>query len=174
MVQNLTGQTVGLGLCSAQLTVSILTPIINAWPHSKFEPTFIFKFKPPFSHILVTKTLTSPSSDQNPSIMISDLIYPELKTTDKIKFAGENFIIWKLKIDFVLADNKVDYVLTDPIPIGDQNQWLSDDSTCCQLIIDTVEDQFHTLILPAYKPPTAKSIMETINKFCNFCSMNKT
>ncbi|KAL9418899.1 hypothetical protein AB3S75_036787 [Citrus x aurantiifolia] len=50
--------------------------------------------------------------------LLSDLVYPELKTTGRLELGSmaTAFRIWRHKLDFVLADKKLKYVFTDPIP----------------------------------------------------------
>ncbi|OMO93991.1 hypothetical protein CCACVL1_06236 [Corchorus capsularis] len=52
-------------------------------------------------------------------LILSELIYPELKTTYRLTYSGTNFHICRSKVDFIIVENQVNYVLTEPKPTID-------------------------------------------------------
>lgn len=96
--------------------------------------------------------------------MLSHIIYPELRTTGKLSINCDNYLIWKPKILFVLADNGVDDVLTtsnstDP-------QWRRRDELARILHILPSLDAYFLSIYAKYS--TAKSIMDSLENHFKF------
>ncbi|OVA02753.1 zinc finger protein [Macleaya cordata] len=103
--------------------------------------------------------------------MISQFAYKELTTTRKLNSSGSKFLIWKSKMDFVLFDIGVSYVLTDPRPVDPTEEtsieerekykkWVSDDFTCRHAILGAMEDNL-MLVFDRYN--TAKEIMDALS-----------
>ncbi|XP_010264577.1 PREDICTED: uncharacterized protein LOC104602546 [Nelumbo nucifera] len=104
--------------------------------------------------------------------MIFEIVYPELISTRKLKVDGSNFDSWKNKIELVLSDLKVDYVLTDPKPTDPTDdsseehrelhrKWLSDDSTCRHLMLGAMDDKMFGFS-NGYK--TTEAMMDALTK----------
>ncbi|GMI88899.1 hypothetical protein HRI_002559200 [Hibiscus trionum] len=90
---------------------------------------------------------------------ISDIIYPELKTSSRLEYLGTNFHIWRTKLDFVLKDHGVHYVLTpNPNPNPD-HKWVGDDRHARRLILETLHEH---LYMSYHKHETAKSLMDAL------------
>ncbi|OMP02457.1 Zinc finger, CCHC-type [Corchorus olitorius] len=102
----------------------------------------------------------------NNDLTLSKLIYPELKTTYRLSHSGTNFHIWRSKLDFVLVDNQVNYVLTEPKPSKDNlddvvrhDKWAVNDFKARHIILGTLDDN---LYMTYQKQDTAKSLMEAL------------
>lgn len=101
---------------------------------------------------------------------LSELVYPELKTTNKLNpdATAPNFHVWKTKLNFVLLDNNVDYVLTDsnpPSPEDDavaHRKFRRDDSAARHIILGTLHDD---LFMCYHHHDTAKSLMDALTGF---------
>ncbi|KAI3908555.1 hypothetical protein MKX01_009357 [Papaver californicum] len=95
--------------------------------------------------------------------MISEFVYRELTTSRKLTSSGDKFSIWKTKIDFVLSDIQVSYVLQQPKPDSapeseTHRKWIMDDFTCRHAILSTLEDDLVIVFDHGYD--TAKEIMD--------------
>ncbi|PIA32400.1 hypothetical protein AQUCO_04500184v1 [Aquilegia coerulea] len=104
---------------------------------------------------------------------VFEMVYPELKSTYKLGNPKTKFAIWRSKIQFVLFDLGIDYVLTDPKPIEPKpdssesdlthyEKWIDDDFICRHVILGTMEDNHFHIFDQMYK--TAKDLMEGITK----------
>ncbi|KAI3874750.1 hypothetical protein MKW98_019323 [Papaver atlanticum] len=97
--------------------------------------------------------------------MISEFVYRELTTTRKLNSSGDKFPIWKTKIDFILSDIEVSYVLQQPKPDSppdseEHKKWIMDDFTCRHAILGTLEDDLIVVFDHGYD--TAKEIMDAL------------
>ncbi|KAM7496423.1 hypothetical protein LguiA_020837 [Lonicera macranthoides] len=105
-------------------------------------------------------------------LSLSEMLYPELKTTLRLNHMGTRFTIWRRNLSTVLTVNNVNYVLTDPKPPEEDtvshNKWLTDDFTCRHIILGTMEDN---LFLSFHNHPTAKSLMDSLDFFFNSPSL---
>ncbi|XP_062018184.1 uncharacterized protein LOC133734579 [Rosa rugosa] len=111
--------------------------------------------------------------DSDSEFSLSAMVYPELKTTHRLDF-GVNFHIWRQKIGFVLVDNKVNYVLTDPKPpendVARHQKWIHDDFIARHLIMGTLNDHVYM----CYEThETAKSLMDALTATYTQPSMTK-
>ncbi|XVF68478.1 hypothetical protein PTKIN_Ptkin11bG0006000 [Pterospermum kingtungense] len=110
-------------------------------------------------------------------INLSEIIYPELKTTYRLNYSETNFHIWRDKLDFVLKENKVNYVLTERKPSKDNqdeaashDKWVADDFKARHIILGTLHDH---LYMSYHEHETAKSIMDGLTRLFTRPSMAK-
>lgn len=107
---------------------------------------------------------------------LSQLVYPELKTTYRLNYTGStNFHIWKSKLGFVLVDNRVEYVLARPLPDKQADpeahqKFLDDDFTARHIILGSLDD---ALIISFKHQETAKSLMDALTSYFTKPSMSK-
>ncbi|OMO55530.1 hypothetical protein COLO4_35929 [Corchorus olitorius] len=99
-------------------------------------------------------------------LTLSELIYPELKTTYKLTYYGTNFHIWRSKLDFVLVQNQVNYVLTKPKPTKDNSddivrhdKWAAVDFKAHHIILGTLDDN---LFMTYQKQDAAKLLLSAL------------
>lgn len=100
--------------------------------------------------------------------------YPELQTTLRLDFAVDYFHTWKDKLDFVLINKDVDYVLTVPKPpeneVAGYKKWIRDDRIARYLIIGAMHERLYS----SYKEhETAKSLMDALTATFTKPSMMK-
>ncbi|XP_019167568.1 PREDICTED: uncharacterized protein LOC109163259 isoform X3 [Ipomoea nil] len=103
--------------------------------------------------------------------MISDKIYPELKTTGSLSSKHDNYyLIWKSKILFVLADYGLDDVLTTPVDSTDP-QWLNRDKWARYFhILPSLDEDLRATY--SYLP-TVKAIMDALESHFNFVTVSR-
>eukprot|EP00268_Persea_americana_P052720 TRINITY_DN5919_c0_g1_i1.p1 TRINITY_DN5919_c0_g1~~TRINITY_DN5919_c0_g1_i1.p1 ORF type:complete len:250 (+),score=27.56 TRINITY_DN5919_c0_g1_i1:105-752(+) len=94
---------------------------------------------------------------------ISELVYSDLISTDKKLTSSSSppeFRRWKRKIEFVLSDAHLKYVLSDPKPTdASLNQWVSDDERARSMILFAMDD----LLFDVYSAhETAKLLMDSL------------
>ncbi|KAI3986476.1 hypothetical protein MKX01_037758 [Papaver californicum] len=109
--------------------------------------------------------------------MISEFVYRELTTTRRLTSSGEKFSIWKTKIDFILSDIEVSYVLQQPKPDSPpesetHKKWIMDDFTCRHAILSTLEDDLVIVFDHGYD--TAKEIMDGLVRLYGGKSIGKS
>ncbi|KAK8701446.1 hypothetical protein V6N13_019833 [Hibiscus sabdariffa] len=93
-------------------------------------------------------------------LTISDIIYPELKTTSRLKYLGTKFHVWRTMLDFVLKDHGVNFVLTqDPSKPNPNDKWVDDDYQAHRLIHETLHKNLYMFY---QKHENAKSLMDTL------------
>lgn len=98
---------------------------------------------------------------------LSDLVYPELKTTGRLELGSmaTAFRIWRHKLDFVLADKKLKYVFTDPIPDKEKDpfahqKFLDDDSKAQGIILFRLDDS--SRLYHYERHDSAKSLLDAL------------
>ncbi|KAJ4971369.1 hypothetical protein NE237_004468 [Protea cynaroides] len=102
------------------------------------------------------------------STKLTQLVYPELITTEKLKVDGSNFFTWKSKIKLVFCELGITYVLKDPKPaeptddsskekLESLDKWVSDDRRCRFAMLFAMENDLFQL---CNRHTTAKSIMD--------------
>lgn len=109
---------------------------------------------------------------------LSDLVYPELKTTGRLELGSmaTAFRIWRHKLDFVLADKKLKYVFTDPIPDKEKDpfahqKFLDDDSKAQGIILFRLDDSSR---LHHYeRHDSAKSLLDALTSASTQPSMTR-
>ncbi|KAK0604902.1 hypothetical protein LWI29_020705 [Acer saccharum] len=92
------------------------------------------------------------------------MVYPELKTKCRLRSSGDNFHTWKHKLDFVLFDNKLNYVLTEPVPDHENDsvaykKFNDDDFTARHLILGCVDDNLYKAY---YRHDSARSLLDAL------------
>ncbi|XP_071935658.1 uncharacterized protein [Coffea arabica] len=87
---------------------------------------------------------------------LSDVVYPELKATQKLSSTGNNFLIWKLKLAFVLTDHQLPHLLS---PTREDPKWHDKNDAAKLLILRTLDND---LLLEFSDYPTPSSIMEAL------------
>ncbi|GKV49332.1 hypothetical protein SLEP1_g56087 [Rubroshorea leprosula] len=108
------------------------------------------------------------------NLCISHMVYPELRTTARLKF-GDNFYVWRSKVGFVLVDNGVDHVLTLPKlskeddPAG-HDKWVLDDITGCGILLGSIHEY---LFIDTSEDETAKALMDRITALFTRPSLSK-
>lgn len=98
---------------------------------------------------------------------LSDLVYAELKTTGRLELGSmaTAFRIWRHKLDFVLANEKLKYVFTDPIPYKEKDpfahkKFLDDDSRAQGIILSRLDDS--SLLCYHKRHVSAKSLLDAL------------
>lgn len=115
-------------------------------------------------------------------LTLSEIVYPELKTTYRLNWPNSDdthFHIWRIKLDFVLVDNNVKYVLTEPKPSKENpddkvaklhDKWVDDDFKARHIILGTLHDYLYK---DYHGYETAKSIMDGLTRLFTRPSMGK-
>ncbi|XP_031271827.1 uncharacterized protein LOC116130227 isoform X2 [Pistacia vera] len=107
-------------------------------------------------------------------LSLSELVYPELKTRHRLDY-GKNFRIWRSQVDFVLEDNEVKYVLTQPIPEKQTHpeahqKFVDDDYTARHIILGALSEG---LYMSYHRHSTAKSLLDALTSFFTKPSMSR-
>ncbi|CAI9107020.1 OLC1v1006285C1 [Oldenlandia corymbosa var. corymbosa] len=95
---------------------------------------------------------------------ISDLVYPELQTTQRLSFVGDNFLTWKLKIAFVLADHGFPHLIN---PSPEDPTWNDQNPEALWLILRSLDN----FLQSEFEKHTPASIMGTL--LTRFDSLSK-
>ncbi|GKV08399.1 hypothetical protein SLEP1_g20031 [Rubroshorea leprosula] len=108
------------------------------------------------------------------NLCISQIVYPELRTTARLKF-GDNFYVWRSKVGFVLVDNGVDYVLTLPKPSKEDDpaghdKWVRDNITARCILVGSIHEY---LFIDTSEDETAKALMDRITALFTRPSLSK-
>ncbi|KAL3530916.1 hypothetical protein ACH5RR_010238 [Cinchona calisaya] len=90
---------------------------------------------------------------------LSDVVYSELGSTQKLSFTGENFLIWKLKLSFILGDHQRCHLLNHPAPEEDDPTANPQNDDAKYLILGTVDGH---LFREFERHPTPASIMKSL------------
>ncbi|CAI9107021.1 OLC1v1006287C1 [Oldenlandia corymbosa var. corymbosa] len=87
---------------------------------------------------------------------VSDVVYPELRTTQKLSSDGSNFIIWKLKFAFVLTDHQFPHLIS---PSPADPTWDDQSPDALRLILRSLDENLRNEFRENHTPA---SIMEAL------------